>query len=102
MALDSEISEAYVSLCDVSVNRARWVDSEKFCRKAPALNPMDPAIYLVYGSVLLPATGKRHAALRASQEAYRLAPAAGALWHHCYLRNGVLGRMWPKKNGQWS
>ena len=60
MALDSEISEAYVSLCDVSVNRARWVDSEKFCRKAPALNPMDPAIYLVYGSVLLPATGSIH------------------------------------------
>lgn len=26
--------------------------------------------------------------------------AAAALWHHCYLRDGVLGRMWPMTKGQ--
>ena len=58
-----------------SVNRARWLDAEQYYRKALALNPMDPTIHIVYGSVLLPATGQRRAALRASQDAYRLAPA---------------------------
>jgi cytochrome b561 len=25
--------------------------------------------------------------------------AAAALWHHFFLRNGVLGRMWPMREG---
>jgi Tfp pilus assembly protein PilF len=75
LALDTEISEAYASLAQVSVNRARWLDAEQYYRKALALNPADPLIHIIYGGVLIPATGRLRAALRASQEAYRLAPA---------------------------
>ena len=92
LTLDSEISEAYVSLCAASANRARWLDSEQFCRKALALNPMDPEIHTVYGSVLLSATGKLHAALRASQEAYRLAPTTPLAAMGVAVANNFLGQ----------
>src|SRR5665213_179415 len=76
LALDAGISEAYASLTSMSMYRARWLDAEQHYRKALALNPEDPSIHMYYGQLLLPATGRLRAALRASQEAYRLAPAS--------------------------
>jgi TolB-like protein len=75
LALDSELSQAYGSLSFVSAYRARWLDAEQHCRKALSLNPADPVVHIYYGSVVLLATGRLRAALRASQEACRLAPA---------------------------
>ena len=75
LALDEGISEAYASLTYVSMYRARWLDAEQHYRKAFALNPADPLIHIYYGQLLIPATGRLRAALRASHEAYRLAPA---------------------------
>jgi TolB-like protein len=75
LALDAAISEAYASLTYVSTYRAHWLDAEQHYRKAIALNPEDPLIHIYYGQLLLPTTGRVRAALRASQEAYRLAPA---------------------------
>jgi adenylate cyclase len=75
LALDPEISEAHAVLGGVSMSRARWLDAEQHFRRALSLNPADPLVHIYYGSGLLPATGRVRAALRASKEAYRLAPA---------------------------
>ena len=75
LELNPAIHEAYAMLGGVSVYRTRWLDAEQYCRKVLSWNAGDPIVYQIYGSVLLPITGRLRAALRASQEAYRLAPA---------------------------
>jgi hypothetical protein len=57
------------------VYAARWLDSEQYYQKALALNPSDAEVHARHGRVLLPAVGHLRAAMRASQETYRLAPA---------------------------
>ncbi len=74
LELDPAIHEAYAMLGGVSVYRARWLDAEQYCRKVLSWNAGDPIVHQIYGSVLFPATGKLRAALRASEEGYRLAP----------------------------
>jgi TolB-like protein/Tfp pilus assembly protein PilF len=92
LALDPAIQEAYASLCGVSVYRARWLDAEQYCRKALSLNPADPVAHIFYGAVLLPALGRLRAALRASQDAYRLAPAVPLAAMGVAVASTYLGR----------
>jgi TolB-like protein/tetratricopeptide (TPR) repeat protein len=75
LALDSEDAEAYASLSALSAYRARWIDAEQYHRKALSLNPSDPALHSRHAAVLAAATGQLRAALRSSQESYRLSPA---------------------------
>jgi adenylate cyclase len=92
LELDPAIQEAYVSLCGVSVYRARWLDAEQFYRKGLSLNPADPAAHIHFGLVLLPQTGRLRAALRASQNAYRLAPAVPLAAQAVAVASTFLGR----------
>jgi Tfp pilus assembly protein PilF len=92
LELDPAIQEAYESLSGVSVYRARWLDAEQYYRKALSLNPADAGAHVYYGSVLLPATGRLHAALRASQDGYRLAPAVPLAAMIVAITSTFLGR----------
>jgi TolB-like protein len=74
LALDPGLSDVYASLSLVSSYRGRWIDCEQFCRKALALNPMDPIPYNIEAQVLLAATGHLRASLERSQESRRLGP----------------------------
>jgi len=92
LEVDPAIHKAYATLCGVSVYRGQWLDAEQYYRKALCLNPAEPAAHLFYGVVLLPQTGRLHAALRASQEAYRLAPAVPFTAQAVALTSSLLGR----------
>ena len=92
LEIDPAIAEAYASLSGVSVSRARWLDAEQYIRKALSLNPSDPTAHNYYASVLLPATGRLRAALRASQDAYRLAPAVPLIAMSVAIASTYLGR----------
>jgi adenylate cyclase len=74
LALDPGLSDVYASLGVLSAYRGRWIDCEQYCRKALALNPLDPIAHNIDGQVLLSATGRLRASLRSSQESRRLAP----------------------------
>jgi TolB-like protein len=74
LALNPELSDVYASLSLVSAYRGRWIDCEKYCRKALALNPLDPIPYNIEAQVLLSATGRLRASLLRSQESRRLGP----------------------------
>jgi adenylate cyclase len=75
LELNPELSDVYASLGALSAYRARWVDCEQYCRKALALNPLDPIPYNMDGQILLSATGHLRASLHRSQESRRLGPA---------------------------
>jgi len=74
LALDPGLSDVYASLSFVSAYRGRWIDCEHYCRKALALNPLDPIPHNIDAQVLLAATGRLRAALHRSQESCRLGP----------------------------
>jgi adenylate cyclase len=74
LALDPGLSDVYASLGALSAYRARWIDCERYCRKALALNPLDPIPHNMDAQVLLAATGRLRASLRRSQESRRLGP----------------------------
>jgi TolB-like protein len=74
LALDPGLSDVSASLGLLSSYRARWLEFEEYCRKALALNPLDPIAHSSYGQVLLLAAGRLRASLERSRESRRLAP----------------------------
>ena len=92
LELDPAIQDAYTMLSGVSVCRARWLEAEQYFLKVLSLNPADPRAYNFYASVLLPATGRLRAALCASLDAYRLAPAVPLVAMTVAVASTFLGR----------
>jgi TolB-like protein len=75
LALNANLPDVYMTLSHFSMNRARWLESHEYYRKARALEPSGPELYDIQAQLLLAPVGHLRESLNAIREAYRLAPA---------------------------
>lgn len=75
LALDPTLSDACALLAMLQAGRGQWCDADASFRRAIALDPKEPSVYLTYAVYALASCGHLREAIAQAETCYQLAPA---------------------------